>query len=95
MATVTRKFRDDFETWAQDRIDKCEWTLDEIEGLRGLLRQDLSPGPDVLRQGVTVLTREGIAIPNMIDDHEERYRMWADYFDGEAQAIRANERAAA
>ena len=46
MATVTRKFRDDFETWAADRIAAGTWTAPDIEELRGLLRIDLAPGPD-------------------------------------------------
>lgn len=88
MATVTRKFRDDFETWAQHRIDTCEWTLDEIESLREMLRTDLKPGPDQFRQGVVVLCK-GIEMPAAIDDHEDRYRLWADFFDVEAKLIRS------
>lgn len=89
MAKVTRQFRDDFEIWAADRIARGEWTEAEVEDLRGMLRQDFEPGPDQLRTGVSVILATGIEIPAAIDDHEERYRLWADYFAAEAEAIQA------
>ena len=88
MATVTRKFRDDFETWAANRITAGQWTPDDIEGLKQMLRVDLAPGPDQLRAGVSVILAAGVEMPAAIDDHEERYRLWADFFAIEAEAIR-------
>lgn len=89
MAMVTRQFRDGFETWAADRITRGEWTENEVEGLRGMLRKNFAPGPDQLRAGVSVILAAGLEVPAAIDDHEERYRLWADYFAVEAEAIRA------
>lgn len=88
MAMVTRQFRDDFETWAADRITRGEWTENEVEGLRGMLRKDFAPGPDQLRAGGSVILAAGLEVPAAIDDHEERYCLWVDYFATEAQSIR-------
>jgi hypothetical protein len=93
MATVTRQFKEDFDTWAQQKIDACEWTPEEIDGLRGMIRQDLTPGPDVLRQHLTHLDTLGIEHPSMIEDHEERYQLWAKYFADEIiRAVGINQR---
>jgi hypothetical protein len=80
MATVTREFRNNFENWAQRKIDACHFTLAEIEDLRGLIRKDLTPGPDQLRGECEFLTAAGVKIPATIDDHEERYRLWESFF---------------
>lgn len=88
MATVTRKFRDDFETWSADRIARGEFSESDMEEFKDLLRRDLTPGPDQLRAGLTVIIASGVEVPAMIDDHEERYRLWSDYFDIEAQSVR-------
>lgn len=92
MATVTRKFRDDFETWAADRIASGEFTPAEMEEFRDLLRRDLTPGPDQLREGLVVIIAAGVEVPAAIDNHERRYQLWADYFAAEAEAIRALQR---
>lgn len=89
MATVTRKFRDDFETWASDRLARCEFTEADMAEFKDLLRRDLAPGPDQLRAGLTVIIAAGVEMPVTIDDYEERYRLWADYFSVEAEAIRS------
>jgi len=78
MATVTRKFRDDFDLWAADRLASGAFTPDEIDGFKAMLRRDLEPGPDRLRQGLAA-----------IHDHEARYQLWADYFATEATVILA------
>ena len=88
MATVTRKFRDNFEIWAANRSASGRWTVNEVEGMRETLRIDLAPGNDQLRAGLTV-TVGGTEIPAAIDDAEERYGLWADYFAAEAEAIRS------
>lgn len=95
MATVTKKFRDDFETWAAHRIATGQCSSEEIESTRDMLRADLAPGPDHLRAGLSVVVG-GVELPAAIDDHEERYRLWADYFATEADCIRTirKERAA-
>lgn len=87
MATVTRKFRDDFECWAADRLAKGEFTEVDMAEFKDLLRRDLAPGPDQLRAGLTVIIAAGVEVPATIDDHEERYRLWADYFSAEAESI--------
>lgn len=88
MATVTRKFRDDFDAWAADRLAKGEFTETDMAEFKDLLRRDLAPGPDQLRDGLTVIIAAGLEVPAAIDDHEERYRLWGDYFAVEAEAIR-------
>lgn len=88
MATVTRKFRDDFETWAADRIRKGEFTPADMDDFKDMLRRDLAPGPDQLRAGLSVIVAAGVEVPVAIDDHEERYRLWADFFAAEVQSIR-------
>lgn len=88
MATVTRKFRDDFECWAADRIARGQFTQAEMTEFKDMLRRDLTPGPDQLREGLTVIIAAGVEVPATIDDHEERYRLWADFFAVEAEAIR-------
>jgi hypothetical protein len=88
MATVTRKFRDDFDTWAADRLAKGEFTPADMGEFEDLLRRDLTPGPDQLREGLTIIIAAGVEVPATIDDHEERYRLWAGLFATEAEAIR-------
>lgn len=88
MATVTRKFRDDFETWAADRLARGEFTEGDMAEFKDMLRRDLTPGPDQLREGLTVIIAAGVEVPATIDDHEERYQLWADFFAAEAEAIR-------
>jgi hypothetical protein len=95
MATVTRKFRDDYETWAGDRIARGEFTPADMDEFKDMLRRDLAPGPDQLREGLTVIIAAGVEVPAAIDDHERRYQLWADYFAAEAEAIRALQRRAA
>ncbi len=80
MATVTKQFRNNFEAWAQCKIDACHFTLAEIEELRGMIRKDLTPGPDQLRGECEYFDAQGIAHPATIDDHEERYRVWDAFF---------------
>lgn len=89
MATVTRKFRDDFETWAADRLASAQFTEADIAEFKDMLRRDLAPGPDQLREGLTVFLESGVEIPATIDDHEERYQLWSNYFANEAAMIRA------
>ena len=90
MATVTRKFRDDFDTWAVDRVRKGEFTPADMDEFKEMVRRDLMPGPDQLRAGLKVIVAAGVEVPAAIDDHEERYRLWADFFSLEAEAIRIN-----
>lgn len=87
MITVTRKFRDDFDCWAADRLARGEFTEADMGEFKEMLRRDLSPGPDQLREGLTVILAAGVEVPATIDDHEERYRLWSDFFSVEAEAI--------
>ena len=89
MATVTRKFRDDFEAWAANRVAAGEFTSEEMSDFKEMLRRDLAPGPDQLRAGQTVIIAAGVEIPATVDDPEERYRLWADFFAVEAESIRS------
>lgn len=89
MATVTRKFRDDFDAWAANRIASGEFSQEEMADFKEMLRRDLAPGPDQLRAGQTVIIAAGVEIPATVDDPEERYRLWADFFAVEAESIRS------
>lgn len=88
MATVSKKFRDDFEIWAANRITAGEWTEAEMAGFKDMLRRDLSPGTDQLRAGLSVIIAAGVEVPAAIDDCDERYLLWADFFAIEAEVIR-------
>ncbi len=88
MATVTKRFRDDFELWASDQIARGDFSETEMDEFKGLLRRDLTPGPDQLREGLTLINAAGVEIPATIDDHERRYQLWADFFATKADAIR-------
>lgn len=88
MATVTRKFRDDFETWAADRLATGQFSVEDMAEFCEMLRRDFAPGPDQLREGLTCINHASIEVTATIDDHEQRYRMWADYFQAEAASIR-------
>lgn len=92
MTTVTRKFRDDFDAWAADRLAKGEFTPTDMAEFKDLLRRDLTPGPDQLRAGLTVIIAAGVEVHATIDDHERRYELWADFFATEAEASRALQR---
>jgi hypothetical protein len=92
MATVTRKFRDDFDTWAADRLSKGYFTEAEMLDFKDMLRRDLAPGPDQLRSGLTVIIAAGVEIPATIDSNEERHQLWSDYFAAEAEAIHAHKK---
>ena len=88
MATVTKQFKDDFECWAADRLAKGEFTPADMAEFKNMLRRDLAPGPDQLREGLTVIIAAGVEVPATIDDHDRRYQLWADFFSVEAEAIR-------
>lgn len=90
MAKATRQFRDNFESWAQNKIDAGHFTLAEIEELRALIRKDLTHGPDQLRGECEFLTAAGVMIPSVIDDHEERYRLWDSFFAAELAEYTTN-----
>jgi hypothetical protein len=88
MATVTKKFRDDFEAWAANRIACGEFSEAEMANFKDMLRRDLTPGPDQIREGLTTIAASGIEIPAVIDNCDERYQLWASYFASKASAIR-------
>lgn len=95
MAKATRTFRDNFEAWAQYKIDQCHFTAQEIADLRALIRIDLTPGPDQLRAECELFNAKGVPIPATIDDHEERYRVWDAFFAAELADLQLMEKQAA
>ena len=98
MATVTARFKDNYECWSAYKVASGEFTQDEMNGLKVMIRKDLTKGPDQLRQGLEIINLAGVPIPATIDDHEERYQLWDRFFAEECEAIRfqpsagANER---
>ncbi len=95
MAIVTKRFRDNFETFAAHRVASGEFTAEEMEGLRDLVRKDLQPGPDQIRGAVDCLEIAGVKVPARIDDVEDRYRLWDEFFAAEAEDIQIQNRLAA
>jgi HSP20 family molecular chaperone IbpA len=94
MATVSRRFRDNFETFSAHRIATGEFTAEDVAELKRLIQIDLTPGPDQLRKEVFFLNASGVKIPATIDDHEERYRYWAEFFGAEVEDIELQRKAA-
>lgn len=87
MATVTRQFKENFEKFAQHRIDTGQFTLAEAEEFRKMVRADLMPGPDQLRGECEYLTAAGVKVPAVIDDENERYRVWDSFFAEKCKEI--------
>lgn len=93
--TVTKQFKEDFDTWAADRLKWGDFTDEEMTEFKAMLRKDMAPGPDQLREGLTLITAAGVAVPAMIDNHEDRIKAWTDYFSVCATEIRARYKVAA
>lgn len=92
MATVrvTKQFKDDFDFVMADYVEQGTWTLEEVEGLKKLMREyELADGPDRLRDKLVHYVGEE-ARTSAIDDPKDRYNYWASYFADEAQIIRAS-----
>ena len=83
MATVTKRFKEQFDIWAANKIADKSFSVEEMEELKGLLRKEFSPGPDQLRAGQSIINAAGVEVPATIDDHEERYRVWDAFFAAE------------
>ena len=92
---VTKQFKDDFDTWAADRLHFGDFTQQEMDEFKELLRKDMTPGPDQLREGLTFITQAGVEVPAMINNVEDRIKCWADYFAACASEIRARYKVAA
>ena len=95
MATVTKKFRDNYEFWIAHKLATAQFSADEAAELKGMIRKDLTEGPDQLRAGVSVIIAAGVEMPASIDDHLERYRLWDEFFEVECDEIRDEMRLAA
>ncbi len=80
---VTKRFKEQFDIWAANKIANGDFTNQEMEDLKVLLRKDFTPGPDQLRAGLTFIKAAGVEVPATIDDHEERYRVWDEFFTSE------------
>ena len=89
MATVTARFKDNYEFWSAHKVATGEFSKDEMDGLKAMIRTDLTKGPDQLRQGLEIINLAGVPIPATIDDHEERYQLWDRFFAEECEAIRS------
>lgn len=95
MAIVTRRFMDNFEVFAAHRVASGYFTAAEMDEFRSLVRKDLEPGPDQIRTAVDCLAVAGVKIPATIDDAEDRYRLWDEFFAAEAADIATQRRMAA
>ena len=95
MAKVNRRFRENFDAFSAHRIETGEFTAEDVAELKLLIQIDLTPGPDQLRQECFFLNAAGVKIPATIDDHEERYRLWDEFFAAEVADIELRRRMAA
>ena len=86
--TVTKQFKEDFDTWAADRIKWGDFTREEMAEFKEMLRKDMAPGKDQLREGLEYINAAGVTVPAMIDNYEDRIKCWTDYFAHCAKAIR-------
>lgn len=93
--TVTKQFKDDFDTWAEDRLRHRDFTEEDMTEFKAMLRKDMAPGPDQLREGLTVINQAGVEVPAMIDNNEDRIKAWTGYFAACAAEIRARYKVAA
>jgi len=91
MATVTKRFRDNFERFAADRVATGEFSAEEMAEFRGMVRKDLQPGPDQIRGAVDCLMVAGVKIPATIDDESDRYLLWDEYFAWAVEEIESRE----
>lgn len=93
--TVTKKFKDDFDVWAEDRLRHNDFTPEDMAEFKSMLRRDMTPGPDQLREGLELINSAGVAVPAMIDSVDDRVKAWSDYFAACADEIRKRSRSAA
>lgn len=97
MATirVSRQFKEDFDLWAKHKIDSGEFSQEEMAEMKEMMRKDLMPGPDQLREGLTYINQAGVEVPAMIDDVNRRVELWTNFFADFANEIRKSFRKAA
>lgn len=88
MASVTKRFRDNYEFWMAHKLSTGEFDQEQADELKSMIRKDLIDGPDQLREGLTVIIAAGVTVPATIDDHLERYKLWDDFFAVECAEIR-------
>lgn len=93
--TVTKQFKEDFDVWANDVLSSGEFTNDDMEELKTLLRKDFQPGPDHLRDCYELIIAGGAKVPAAIDNYEDRIKAWTDFFSVCANEIRNRYRRAA
>ena len=85
---VSKQFKDDFDTWSNDRLKWGDFTQEDMAEFKEMLRKDMTPGPDQLREGLTLINQAGVEVPAMIDNYEDRIKAWTDYFAACASEIR-------
>lgn len=88
--TVTKQFKEDFDTWAAYRLQHGDFTPEDMDEFKVLLRKDMTPGPDQLREGLTFISAAGVEVPAMIDNVDDRIKCWTDYFAACAKDIRGH-----
>ena len=92
---VTKSFKDDFDVWAEDRLRHGDFTQEDMTEFKAMLRKDMAPGPDQLREGLKFITAAGLEVPATIDNYEDRIKCWTNYFSACASEIRARYKVAA
>ena len=86
--TVTKQFNEDFDTWSANALKWGDFTQEDMAEFKEMLRKDMHPGPDLLREGLEAINAAGVTVPAMIDNYEDRIKCWTDYFAHCAKAIR-------
>lgn len=93
--TVTKQFKEDFETWSNERLKWGDFTPEDMAEFKAMIRKDLAPGKDQLREGLEIINAAGVTVPAMIDNYEDRIKAWTSYFSACANEIRNGFRKAA
>lgn len=86
--TVTKQFKEDFDLWAANAIQCGEFTNDDMAEFKVMLRKDMQPGPDQIREGYKAINAAGVEIPVAIDGYEDRIKVWSVFFSDAAKNLR-------
>ena len=93
---VTKQFKEDYDYVTSYWVSSGEWTQQEVDGLRQLMRDyELADGTDRLRDDLVHYTPDGEEQPSAINDPKDRYALWENWFHAKANDIRKLYRMAA
>lgn len=89
---VTRQFKENFDLWAEEAVSSGDWTQDQMDGLKEIMRKhELADGPDTMRDTLVNYTPEGVELPAAINDPKDRFDYWDKFFASKAAEIRSRQ----